>query len=103
MVSRLASLLRRLVMGGGAAPGARKGGEAEPVDYEGFTIRPDSFREGSHWVTAAVISKDFDAGGKTYRFVRSDMFPSQDAADEWAVVRSKRAIDDLGDRVFEIG
>lgn len=99
MGSRISKMFRGLVRPR-AGPGPAPGSEAT-IEYHGYTIRPASFQEGSHWVTAAVISKAFPDGLKEHRFVRADMFPAKDSAEEFAVVRAKRAIDELGDSLFD--
>lgn len=98
MASGFGVMLRRLFGVGGGAAQAEPGGE--PVDYNGYNIRPDSFRDGVHWITAAVISKPDGDEVREHRLVRADMFPAREAADAFAVTRAKRMIDEMGDGLF---
>ncbi len=91
-------MLRRLLGGGGPTAAAAPVGE--PVRYDGFTIRPESFQEGAHWIPAAVISKPGMDGVREHRLVRADMLPGREVADSFAVTRAKRAIDEMGDGLF---
>ena len=97
MTSKLSNMFRGLF-------GARQGGGAEPpvesVDYKGYSIQPSSFQDGAQWVIAAKISKEFPDGAKVHDFVRADFFPTRESADEFAVTRAKRAIDEQGDGLF---
>lgn len=98
MASGLTRLLRRLVASKGPAAVDRGSGGA--VDYKGYTIRPESFKEGSHWITAGTISREFADGVQEHAFIRADMFPVKDNADECAIAKAKRLIDEMGERLF---
>ena len=82
----------------------RQGGAAktrvETVEYKGYTIEPASFQDGAQWVTAAKISKTEAGETRQHDFIRADFFPTQEGADEFAVVRAKRVIDEQGDGLF---
>ena len=101
MASGFTGFLRNLI-----APKAK--GEAAPprgaaVDYKGYAIQPASHQEGTQWITAAVISKQLDDGMKEKHFIRADMFSTKDDADECSINKAKRIIDELGDRLFDVG
>ena len=96
---KLARILRRFLSPGGKGNVEQEAGKA--VDYNGYTIRPASYQEGAHWITAWVISKSFADGVKENQFVRADMSPGKDGADAIAVSKAKRIIDELGDGLFE--
>ena len=97
MSSKLTNLFRNLLKPG---QGARAASAVETVAYKGYTIEPAAFQDGAHWVTAAKISKAFDDGEKVHDFVRADFFPTKEGADEFAVTRAKRVIDEQGDALF---
>lgn len=97
MSSKLGNLFRSLLKPGASAP-AKKA--VETVQYKGYTIEPAAFQDGAHWVTAAKISKTFDDGAKEHDFIRADFFPTKENADDFAVVRAKRVIDEQGDSLF---
>lgn len=98
MGSKFTNFLRHLV-----APqdkDAPDRGGAETVDYNGFTIRPASRRQGSQWLTAGVITKQFEEELKEHHFIRAETHPSQDVADVFSITKAKQIIDELGDKIF---
>ncbi len=99
MASMLSGFLRRLTGGGedDAAPAAR----GPAVEYEGYAIHAAPQRQGSQWLTAGVITKEFPDGVKEHHFIRAEAHPSQDQASAFAVVKAKQIIDERGDRVFQ--
>ena len=88
------------LMGSGSedSPTAESG---EAVEYKGFIIRPAPQRQGGQWLTAGIISKEFEDGVKEHEFVRADTYSSRDDAEECAVMKAKRIVDEQGDRMFE--
>ncbi len=88
------------LMGSGRedAPAAESG---KAVEYKGFSIRPAPQRQGGQWLTAGIISKEFEDGAKEHQFVRADTYSSRDDAEECAVMKAKRIVDEQGDRMFE--
>ncbi len=96
---KLSSFIRRLTGGGDTgetAPGPR----GPAVEYEGYAIHPAPRRQGSQWLTAGLISKDFPDGVKEHHFIRAEIHPSQDDASAFAVVKAKQIIDERGDKLF---
>ncbi len=99
MASGLMNLLRRLVSPGKGEAADQGSGKA--VEYKGCTIRPAPRKEGAHWLTAGVITKEAaDGAVKEHPFVRADTHGSRDAADDFSIVKGKQIIDELGDRIF---
>ncbi len=99
MASILGGFLRRLTGGGDsddAAPGAR----GPAVEYQGYAIQPAPRRQGSQWLTAGLIAKEFPDGAKEQYFVRAETHASQDDASAFAVVKAKQIIDERGDKLF---
>ncbi len=100
MGSKLSSFLRRLTGGGDSAepaPAAR----GPAVEYEGYAIHAAPQRQGSQWLTAGVITKEFPDGVKEHHFIRAETHASQDDASVFAVVKAKQIIDERGDRLFQ--
>src|SRR5215475_5500511 len=98
MAPGLTSFLRGLVGGGDRAPEAAAPEAA--TEYKGFSIVPAPRRESSGWLTAGVITKQFEAGVKEHRFVRADTYTNRDDAVAFCVTKAKQIIDEQGDRMF---
>ncbi len=79
--------------GGGAGLG-------EAVEYNGYTIRPACRKEGSQWLTVGVISKQIGDEVKEHHFVRADKYASKDDAEDCAISKARRIIDEQGDKMF---
>jgi len=95
----LFSFLRgRTAAGAGSADSG-----AEPLDYNGFRIRPAPRREGSSWLVAGVISKAYPDGVKEHAFVRADTFTSLEDARALSLEKGKRIVDERGERLFDRG
>jgi hypothetical protein len=74
---------------------------AAATEYKGFSIRPAPRRQGSGWLLAGVIAKEFPDGVKEHAFVRADTFAARDEAVAFAVTKARQIIDERGDRVFD--
>ncbi len=99
MGSKFTDFLRRLM-----APKSKDASDQESetaVDYQGYTIRPTPHPEGSQWLTAGVITKQFPDGVKEHRFIRVDSHSTRDAADTFSIAKAKQIIDEQGDKLFE--
>jgi len=73
------------------------------VAYNGYMIRAAARREGGQWLTAGVIAKPFGDEVKEHHFIRAETHGSKEAADDFAIVKAKQIIDELGDRLFRDG
>ncbi|WP_424970983.1 HlyU family transcriptional regulator [Dinoroseobacter sp. S76] len=76
-------------------------GKSEPTmpeaeQHEGFSITPQSVKEGGQYRLTALIEKD----GKSHMLIRADHFASADEANAAAVAKAKMLIDQLGDGLF---
>ncbi len=101
MRSKFTDFLRRLM-----APKRKEATNQErekAVDYKGCTIRPTPHRQGSRWLTAGVIRKQFADGVKEHRFIRADTHSTKDDADAFSIAKAKQIIDEQGDRLFQDG
>ncbi len=98
MVSKLTGFLRRLTGGGEDDTAPAPSGPA--VDYEGYAIHPAPRRQGSQWLTAGLIAKEYPDGVKEHHFIRAETHASQDDAQAFALVKARQIIDERGDRLF---
>ena len=87
------SLLSRLF--GKSAPKA-----PEPVLHKDYRIFPEPQKAPGGFRVAARIEKDVDGQTKTHQLIRSDVHAALDDATEASVMKSKTAIDQLGDTLF---
>ena len=71
------------------------------VDYKGYTIRPAARRQGSQWLTEAIITKVIDESERKHRLIRAETHSTKDDADAHSILKAKQIIDQLGDRLFE--
>ena len=81
--------------GGGAEPVA-----GDPVEYQGYIIRPAPRQDGGRWLTAGIVSKTFDDGDKEHRFTRAETHGGHEEASSFSIIKGKQIVDDLGDRMF---
>ena len=98
MLSGLKELWGRIAGGGG---GPRGEAPFDPVEYNGFRIRPEPFVEGGQYQTAGVIEKDAEGGVKEHRFVRAEKHASREEAAQFSVTKAKQIINEQGDRIFD--
>ncbi len=98
MSSRLTGFLRNIF--GAGAPGEGRQETGATVEYDGYTIRPASRRQGSQWLTVGVISKTLDDEVKEHHFIRADTYATKQDADACAIIKAKQIIDEQGDKLF---
>ena len=91
----LRGFLARL-FGGSAA--ARP--EEDPVEYNGYRIRPSPFPRLGQYQTAGVIEKEIGGEVKEHRFVRAETHSGHEEAIAYSIVKAKQIIDEQGDRMF---
>ena len=85
------SWLKNLFGGGAVQHAATK-----TLDYKGFLISAEPYKDGGQYQLAGVISKD----GKSHRFVRADKFTDADEAAEFALAKGQLIVDQQGERMF---
>ncbi len=100
MASMFTSFLRRLT-GGGDSGESTPTARGPAVEYEGYAIHATPQRQGSQWLTAGLITKEFPDGVKEHHFIRAETHAGQDEASAFAVVKAKQIIDERGDRLFQ--
>jgi len=94
----LLDALRGMFGSGGQPAGAAA---AEPVEYNGFTIRPAPEKTQGGWNTAGLIVKTVGEEVKEQAFVRVDTHSDRDAAVAFSITKAKQIIDEQGERLFE--
>jgi hypothetical protein len=94
------SFWKNLFGGGGSAASADKVGE--PVEYNGFTIRPAPFKDGGQFQTAGVIEKDVGGVKREHKFIRADRHVSYEDAASFSLSKARQMIDQMGDRLFDM-
>ena len=91
----LRAFLARFFGGSAAAPP-----EEDPVEYNGYRIRPTPFPRLGQYQTAGVIEKEIGGEVKEHRFVRAETHSSHEEAVAYSIVKAKQIIDEQGDRIF---
>jgi len=75
--------------------------EVEPIEYKGFLIYQEALAEGGQYRIAGRITKQFGDETKTHRFIRSDVLPSANDANEFMLKKAQMFIDQMGDNIFQ--
>jgi len=80
----------------GAPAGAEAGRPAasEAMEYNGFTIRAEPYKEGGQYQTAGVITQEIDGVRKEHRFVRADRYASLEDAVAFTFTKGKQIVDE---------
>jgi hypothetical protein len=85
--------LRSLFGGGGDAAGGKPAASSS-VEYKGFTIRAEPYKEGGQYQTAGVIAKEIDGVTKEHRFIRADRYAALDDALAFTLAKGKQIVDE---------
>lgn len=75
--------------------------EVEPVEYKGYLIYQEALSEGGQYRIAGRITKQFGDETKTHRFIRSDVLPSENDANEFMLKKAQMFVDQMGDNIFQ--
>ena len=73
---------------------------AEPVDYNGYRIRPTPYAMKGQFQTCGLIEKEIDGELKQHRFVRAETHPSREGAIAFSIDKAKQMIDEQGEWLF---
>jgi hypothetical protein len=95
MASMLRDFFTRLFGGAAAAPP-----EEDPIDYNGYRIRPTPFPRLGQYQTAGIIEKEIGGAVKEHRFVRAETHSSHEEAIAFSIAKAKQIVDEQGDRIF---
>lgn len=74
---------------------------AAEIEHEGYRIVATPMPEGSDFRICGVISKEIGGDVKEHRFIRADLLPSLEAANEMTIVKAKQIIKEQGERLFD--
>ena len=80
---------------------AKPAASAAPVEYNGFTIRPEPYLDDGQYQTAGVIEKEIAGVMKSHRFIRADRHPGFDDAVTFTIAKAKQIIDLQGERLLQ--
>ena len=97
MASMFRGLFARL-FGNAAAPP-----EEDPVEYNGYRIRPTPFPRLGQYQTAGIIEKEVGGEVKEHRFVRAETHSSREEAVAFSIAKAKQILDEQGERIFSQG
>ena len=100
MGSKFGNIMRGL-FGGGAEDSSPALDAKNAVEYKGCLIHPASRPRDSQWLTAGVITKEVDGETVEHHFIRADVYVTKEDANNCAIMKGKRLIDERGDRLFE--
>jgi hypothetical protein len=73
----------------------------EWVEYNGFRVAATPISEGSQFRVSGCIEKGEGDSVQSHTFVRSDLIPSRQEAEQFSLMKGKLMIDQLGDSVFK--
>lgn len=97
------SILKRL-LGGLSGTGADPAAQAvagEPVEHDGYVIRPAPFPEAGQYQVAGTIEKTVGGETRTHSFIRADRLADPTEAIAFTVQKARQIIDQQGDRIFD--
>src|SRR6266568_967981 len=94
MASMFRGLFARL-FGNAAAPA-----DEDPVEYEGYRIRPPPFPRLGQYQTAGTTEKEVGGEAREHRFVRAETHSSREEAVAFSIAKAKQIIDEQGERLF---
>lgn len=99
----MGSIFSRLFgrLSGAAQSGGADGKRGAVQEYNGFTIQAAPMQDGSHWLTAGLISKKIGDEQKEHQFIRADTHASKEDAEAFSLTKAKLIIDEQGDRLFD--
>ena len=97
----LGSLFRKLIGSGGNKEGSSDARVGEAIEYQGYIIKPAPKSQGSQFITAGIIEKEFADGIKSQTFIRADTHTSHDDASAHAISKAQQIINEQGDKLFQ--
>ena len=90
----MASIFKTLasLFGGARDTAAPKLGTS--IEYKGFTIRAEPYKEEGQYQTAGVIVQEIEGVMKEHRFIRADRYASHDDAVAFTLAKGRQIIDE---------
>jgi hypothetical protein len=70
------------------------------LDYKGFLIEAQPYKEGGQFQLAGTISKEIGGVRKEHRFVRADKFQDKNEAADIAISKGQLIVDQMGEGMF---
>jgi hypothetical protein len=80
--------------------GAKKSVEPDWIEYKGFRIAATPKSEGGQHRVGGRIEKGEAESLKSHSFVRADLIPSLNEANDISLMKARLMVDQLGDRLF---
>ena len=74
--------------------------QEDPVEYNGYRIRPTPYASKGHYQTAGTIEKEVGGELKEHRFVRAETHSSREEVIAFSIAKARQIIDEQGDRLF---
>src|ERR1700680_3424955 len=74
--------------------------EEDPVEYNGYRIRPTPFPRLGQYQTAGIIEKEIGGEVKEHRFVRAETPSSHEEPSAFSIEKPKQIIDEQAERLF---
>jgi hypothetical protein len=100
----MAGFLSKLFgFGGGDSTGSGGGGKERMERVGEYAVYATPMKEGAQWRLAGRIENDGAEGVLVRRFIRADLFSSQDDAIETTFRKAKQIIDQHGASLFGDG
>jgi len=87
------------LFGRGAAADAPAKAETA-TEYNGYLIHPALRRQGSGWLIAGSITKEFSDGVREHHFIRADTYTDHADGVLFCIQKAKQIIDEQGDLIF---
>jgi hypothetical protein len=89
------------LFGGGAGEAAGSDTPVQTAEHKGFIIEARPYRESGQFQVAGVIAKGEGEARREHKFIRADRFPTVEEAADFALMKGRQIVDQLGDRVFD--
>ncbi|MBX9457787.1 MAG: transcriptional activator HlyU [Rhizobium sp.] len=99
----MAGFLSKLFGLGGGSDSAGSGGKERMERIGEYAVYATPIKEGGQWRLAGRIEHDAAEGVMVRRFIRADLFSSQDDAIETTFRKAKQIIDQHGATLFGDG
>ena len=87
-------------LGGSTSSSTAPAGPVKTLEHNGFKIEAQPYKEGGQFQTAGTISKEIEGARKEHKFVRADRFTTLEEAADFALMKGRQIVDEMGERVF---